>query len=352
MSDGRWGTVEEAREFLVAIEAGERVAVSYHGDADGSSAAALAVRYLERTGRAATAIAPGKGEDVHAAAHVARLLEVQPAALIVLDQGSRPRAPLPGVPTLVVDHHDPPPEGVPVEVYLSGLADDPVPTTSIMTWRLLAPMTALDDSLWLAAVGALGDLGSGARYPEVAEAAKRYGRKNLTEVVALVNAAKRGSAHDTETSLAALLAADAPAEIAEGRVPQHPRLAGYRAEVQAERARCLRTAPRFAGDWALLRFASPCQVHGLVAAAWVSRLPGSIVMAANEGYTPGNVHFSLRTRRPGENLLERLRAYRDALGLPELGQGHAQATGAILPKAQFERLLEAIGFEKQEQPHR
>ncbi len=200
------------------------------------------------------------------------------------------------------------------------------------------------DTDWCAAVGALGDLGADAPFPEVANAKKAYGQKNLAETVALVNAAKRCSAHDTATALAALLAARVPADIARGGVPQHAALAAYRAQVQAERTRCSRTAPRFSGGWALLRFASPCQLHGPVASAWANRLPKQIVLAANDGYTAGNVHFSVRTRRAGENLLDRLRALRDVLESPELGQGHAQATGGILPLAQFEKLLEALGF--------
>lgn len=335
---------EPARDFLVALHAGARVAIAYHGDADGTASAALAIRYLERTNRAVAALAPGKGEDLYGESFTARLRQSRPDALLVLDQGSRPRAVLPDVPTLVVDHHDAPPEGVPVAVYLSGLGETPVPTAALMTWRLLAPLTDLSDADWLAAVGAMGDLGASAPFPEVANAGRAYGQKNLADTVALVNAAKRSGAHDTQTSLAALLAAGAPADVAKGVVPQYPMLAAYRAEVQAERARCAKTAPRFAGDWALLRFSSPCQLHGPVAASWVGRLPRFVVMAANESYTPGNVHFSVRTRRPGENLLHRLRAFRGVVDAPELGQGHAEATGGVLTIAQFEKLLNALGF--------
>lgn len=334
-----------ARKFLTDLPAGARVAVAYHGDADGSGSAALAVRYLERTGHVvAAAVAPGKGEDLFGESFAARLRAASPDALLVLDQGSRPRAVLPGVPTLVVDHHDAPLEGVPADVYLSGLGENPVPTASVLTWRLLSPLTGLDDCAWYMAVGALGDLGTDAPFPEVAAAKKTFGLKNLTETVALVNAAKRAAAHDTATSLRALLAAEKPSDIASGRVAEYETLAACRREVQEERARCAKTAPTFSGDWALLRFSSPCQMHGIVAASWVGRLPKFVILSANEGYTPGNVHFSVRTRRPGENLLERLRAFREVVSAPELGQGHAEATGGVLPHAQFARLLEALGF--------
>ncbi|MDP9365397.1 MAG: DHH family phosphoesterase [Chloroflexota bacterium] len=67
-------------------------------------------------------------------------------------------------------------------------------------------------------------------------------------------------------------------------------------------------------------------------------------MAANEGYSPGNVHFSVRSARPNENLLARLWDLREVVGEPELGQGHAQATGGILPADRFRTLLDALGF--------
>lgn len=344
-SGGETNLYDAARDFLQALPEKARVAVAYHGDADGTGSAALAIRYLERTGRTVVlAVAPGKGESLYGEAFTQRLRALQPDALLVLDQGSRAQAVLPEVPTLVVDHHDAPLEGVPVAVYLSGLSDMPVPSASLMTWRLLSPLIDLSDAAWYMAVGTIGDLGKDAPFPELAAAKKAFGLKNLTETVALVNAAKRASAHDTTTSLQALLVAHTPAEIATGQIAEYDRLAEYRAEVQAERARCAKVAPKFAGDWALLRFSSPCQMHGLVAASWVGRLPKHIVLAANEGYTPGNVHFSVRTRRPEENLLERLRVHRETVGSPELGQGHQQATGGQLPVKQFETLCASLGF--------
>lgn len=338
-------TYEEARAWLCDLPSeGARIAVAYHGDADGTGSAALAVKFLERTNRAAVALAPGKGEDLYGETFAARLREAEPAALLVLDQGSRPRAVLPGVPTLVVDHHDAPAEGVPADVYLSGLDEEPVPAAALMTWRLLSPLADLGDVAWYMGVGVHGDLGADAPFPEFGAAKKQFGAKHIADAAALVNAAKRSATHDTVTSLAALLAAERPADLAGGKVPQSDRLAAYRAEVQGERARCAKTAPKFAGEWALLRFSSPCQIHGPVASAWVGRLPKNIVVAANDGYTPGNVHFSVRTRRTGEDLLARLRGHREAVGAPELGQGHAQATGGVLPAAAFDRLLSALGF--------
>jgi single-stranded-DNA-specific exonuclease len=338
-------TYEDARHFLTALSPNARVTISYHGDADGTGSAALAVKYLERTGRiTAGALAPGKGEDLFGSSYRERLLATRPDALLVLDHGSRSTRILDSVPTLIVDHHDVPPDGVPADVYLSGLSETPTPTAALMTWRLLSPLVDLTDVAWYMAVGVIGDLGTDADFPELALAKKKFGQKHITETVALVNAAKRSGAHDTALSLQALLTAETPRDIASGLIEEYDQLAEYRQEVQDQRLRIGKTAPRFANDWALLRFSSPCQLHGPFAASWVGRLPKYIVIAANDGYTPGNVHFSIRTRRPEENLLERLRAFRSDLGVPDLGQGHAQATGGVLPKETFERLLALMGF--------
>ncbi|MES2462940.1 MAG: DHH family phosphoesterase [Armatimonadota bacterium] len=338
-------TYDDARRFLTDLPPHSRVTISYHGDADGTGSAALAVKYLERTGRVVTAaIAPRKGEDLYGEPYRDRLRATKPDALLVLDHGSRSAQVLPEVPTLVVDHHDAPPGGVPVDVYLSGLAESPTPTAALMTWRLLSPLTDLSDVAWYMAVGVIGDLGSDAGFPELGPVKKAFGQKHLTETVALINAAKRAGAHDTVLSLQAVLTAETPRDISSGLIAEYDQLADYRQEVQSERLRIGKTAPRFAGDWALLRFSSPCQLHGPFAASWVGRLPKHIVIGANDGYTPGNVHFSVRTRRPQENLLERLRAYRSDLGVPELGQGHAEATGGVLPAETFERLLTLLGF--------
>lgn len=345
MDDLQTQTYAAARRFLTDLPTGARVAISYHGDADGTGSAALAATYLQRTGRTlAAAIAPGKGEDLFGASYRERLLATRPDALLVLDHGSRNARVLADMPTLVVDHHDVPPEGVPAEVYLSGLGETPTPPASLLTWRLLSPLLDLSDVSWQMAVGVIGDLGSDADFPELAPVKKQFGQKNLTETVALVNAAKRSGAHDTALSLQALLAAKTPRDISSGLIAEYDRLTEYRQEAQDERLRIGKTAPRFGGDWALLRFSSPCQLHGPFAASWVGRLPKYIVIGANDGYTPGNVHFSIRTRLPNENLLERLRVFRGELDAPELGQGHAEATGGVLPTEAFERLLKLMGF--------
>jgi single-stranded-DNA-specific exonuclease len=118
-----------------------------------------------------------------------------------------------------------------------------------------------------------------------------------------------------------------------------------RAEVQAELARVASTPPRFLGNVALLRFSSPAQIHPIVATKWASRLAPRIVLAANDGYLPGRVNFSMRTRST-TNLLAFLRALPLGEVEGEFANGHPQATGGSLPPADFARLLHALGDEQ------
>ena len=68
-----------------------------------------------------------------------------------------------------------------------------------------------------------------------------------------------------------------------------------RAEVKRELDAARRVGPVVRGEVALIRFASPTQIHPLIAQQWRGRLRDKIVMAANTGYRPGWVHFAVRS---------------------------------------------------------
>lgn len=131
-------------------------------------------------------------------------------------------------------------------------------------------------------------------------------------------------------------------DIAEGRVAGVDQLVAMQKDVAAEVSRCSRTRPIFAGEYALLRFSSPAQVHPLVAVRWMHRLSSYIVIAANGGYIAGRVNFAVRAAQPID-LLSRLHAMGTDFG-PEYGHGHARATGGSLSSVDFERWLERLGF--------
>jgi single-stranded-DNA-specific exonuclease len=64
-----------------------------------------------------------------------------------------------------------------------------------------------------------------------------------------------------------------------------------------------------------------------------------MVIAANDGYLPGRVNFSVRGGT-GDLRAALRRALPDAAG--EFAHGHPRATGGSLAPAAFERLLRAL----------
>jgi single-stranded-DNA-specific exonuclease len=295
----------------------DAVAVVPHTDADGLAAGAIALRARGEgagaavlLGRGATPFAPGA--------------PLPDGLLAILDWGVRPLA----REALVVDHHAPE-TGVSGPLVVTSYGESPeVPTAPLM--RRLVP----EAPAWLAAVGAVGDVGDAAwALPECAGAGPKTAIRRL---VSLVNAPRRLPDGPVRTALALLVEHDGPkAALADPRAAE---LAEAKAQWRAEFDRVVRTAPRMVGDRvALLRFASPAQVHPLVATTWARRLAPRVVLAANDGYLgPGIVNFALRG---GSGDLRAL--LRDALpgAVGEFAHGHDRATGGSLPSADFERLL-------------
>jgi single-stranded-DNA-specific exonuclease len=331
----------EARTFLGG-QRGKHLLIAPHTDVDGLSSCVLAVRAAEAVGARITLRLPGKGEHAHSPAFQERLRRAGADALLVLDMGSRAGAVVPGLPSLIVDHHASTefPEGAQV---LSGYGHEPVAPTSLLTYVLVSPWVIPGPLEWLAAMGTVADLGGSAPIPGLKDALRRAGRKAVTEAVALLNAARRASRFAAPLALEVLLKAGSASDVAEGRVPGVDALRDCRMEVQREVARCAKTPPRFAGNVALLLFSSGAQIHPLVAVRWAQRLPEHIVIAANTGYLPDRVNFVLRSRADRD-----LIAFLRGLNLSSLGSefanGHARATGGSLPAQDFLRFIEALGF--------
>ncbi|MDB5297135.1 MAG: family phosphoesterase, partial [Phycisphaerales bacterium] len=174
------------------------------------------------------------------------------------------------------------------------------------------------------------------KLPECAGVPKTAVRK----LVPLVNAPRRLPDGPAVRVALALLVEhdDAKAALADGRVKD---LEDAKAEWRAGFDAAVRTAPRVNDRVALIRFASPYQVHPLVATTWARRLAPRVVMAANDGYLPGKVNFAVRGG--AGDLRKMLRdALPDATG--EFAHGHDRATGGSLPHADFERLIANLGL--------
>lgn len=339
-----------AAAFLRALAPSARVAVFCHFDADGLAAGALFGRGLARMGFTDVQVVHSdRGENAFSAGARERLAALRPDALIVTDLGVHRAGVLPGVPTLYVDHHRP--EGEPDDAAAAVVLAygwDPIPASAWLAYDLLSPLVDVADLGWIAAVGTISDLGEKAPWDALPEIRKRWSGKWLREAVSLVNAARRGSAFDVGTPLRMLMEADGPRAIAEDDALGADRLRAYRAEVQAELATARRQAPVFSLDqpWALVPIRSGCQIHPLIAQQWRTRLPKFAVIAANFAYLPGIVAFSARTQR-GDLVLPALLRTPDIGADDEAsyGRGHDQASGGHLTRAQFNRLMDALGFD-------
>lgn len=330
---------ERFDRFLQALPEG-RVVVLADGDVDGLGAACVVWDALGV--REKLFLTPPKGRNAFGDETAALVAAAEPRSLFVLDLGVSPRAIAPGVPTLILDHHHPrgEPEGATV---LSGFDLDPVPTSSLLAWRVAG--TA--GNAWKAAIGNAGDLG-----PADAEldAAGRGGTKKAFDgAKSLLNAAKRSSDPDRAVPAAFRLfqTANSPQEVLDAAGEDASLLRQFASEVKEELALAKRVGPKFSKrePVALVRFSSPARVHPLIAQQWRSRLPKYAVIAANDGYVPGRTNFSLRTSGDIDGLAL-LKRHGDALGIdePEFGHGHHAATGGSLPTPVFGRLISAMGF--------
>ena len=316
------------------------VAVVYHADADGISAAALASAAVDRLGAVVLALTPPKGKNVYDEDFRRELDRCAPALVLVLDTGSRPGTRWRSAPTIIVDHHVAA-SAPDVEAFVH---DEDAVSTSLLTYELLRPIVDVEDRSWLAAVGAFGDRGDDARdLPIVMSAIARHGISSLRDVVALVNASGRAGTPAPDIALAALREAESPREIARGESPNARRLIEMRSEVAEASKRARRVAPRVRGRWAIIELDEPCRVHGVIASAWARRLAPRIVLVANKGYMKDRVHLSVRSHEEID-----LRAAMRAL-LPDEGgdyaAGHSRATGAIIDVPTYERMLAAIDEE-------
>ncbi len=335
--------IDAGQRFLESIEPDENIVLLFHGDADGCCAGAIMYRALRHMGdQMVFPVFLEKGETIYSDTLAKRVLAHEPTRLVVMDAGSRTRAILPGVTTMVIDHHQP--DGVPpVDVFVTSFGIEPPASGSLLTFQICKDFVRIDGLEWLAAVGAAADLGTDADLEIVRNARSLYGLKAIRDTIGLVNAARRSPSHDVATAFGALLGADSPLDIAEGVVPEATALVGYRRQVNTEFRRAVRAAPRFSGRWAVLQFKSPALVHPLVAVSWVRRLANNIVLAANYGYVDGEVHFSARSALELD-LIDELRKIRAMEVAVEYAHGHPEATGGILPFDEFKRFLEALGF--------
>ncbi len=342
VTSGYRAELDAGRRFMESIKPGENIALLFHGDADGCCAGAVMYRTLRLMGDLLVfPVFMNKGESAYSESLAKRILAREPSRLIVMDMGSRNRAILPGVSTMIIDHHKP--DGVPpADAFITSFGVEPPAPASLLTYQICRHFAQTNGLSWLAAVGTAADLGIDADVEMLRDAYNTYGKKVISQAAVLINSGRRSAEHDIATPFAALIRAESPLEIVNGEMPEALVLAEYRREVSSELRRSLKTAPNMHGRWALLKFRSPALVHSILASAWARRLKENISIAANYGYTPGNVHFSVRSA--GDfNLIEALGKAHPP-GDAEFVQGHVRAAGGIVPLEGFKEMLRRLGF--------
>jgi single-stranded-DNA-specific exonuclease len=313
-----------------------------HNDADGLSASALLARAFSRRVRPFQVRILGRGENPWSDALRLELSGVPVGGLIVADLGVREGEILPGAETVVIDHHVP--TGVPGSAtVISGIEMEPIPTSSLLAYWCASVIAEVDDMLWIAALGIIGDMAEKSGFPEMEEARKQYGITALREATALLNAPRRSATGDAKPALNLLMKAKGPKEILSGEHPETALLQAAREQVKLDLDAARRVPPKVKGDVALIRFHSPCQIHPLVAQAWRGRLRNNIVIAANTGYRPGWVHFATRTALDLD-LLAFLRDHAPEGADENYGSGHRQATGGALRPESWNQFVTGLGF--------
>lgn len=343
--DPRMAAREAFTAALAGFDRARPLVVLGHFDADGLSAVAVLVRALAAEGWPVEPRITGKGETPWDEPLRSDLAARDLGGLIVTDLGTRPDPVLPGVPTIIIDHHVP--TGTPAgATTISGNGLVPEPTSALLAWWASG---AVPDLLWLAALGLIGDMADEAGFPELAQAQARWGKTALKGAVSLVNAPRRTASADASPALALLLRGNGPKAITKEDSPERDALHAAKEEVKAAVEEARRVAPQVRGDVALIPFSSPCQIHPLIAQQWRGRLGDKVVLAANTGYRDGWVHFAARTGS-GRDLIAFLADHRPPGADGRFGNGHVQATGGALRPADWNHFVQSIGFPEQQVP--
>ncbi len=289
--------IAQARSLL-RFAARNATVVACDSDVDGLAAAVIVERALTTLGGAPHVLPAARGEHVHHPDMLRRIHALRPSCLIVVDMGSRPQPILPGTPTLIVDHHHAAAGVPPGAVVVNGYDRQPAAPSSVLAHVVCRTFPGSESGAWLAALGAVADLGSAGPFRNLLGI--RSGGSRWTRAAALLNAARRADPPDAAVALELLRLASSVDDVTSGILPQ---------------TRVLE-----------------------------HRLQPRIVLAANDGYLARRTNFSVRCRAEID-LVAWLRS------LPftpspdaEYANGHARATGGSLSTDDFTALLEVLGF--------
>lgn len=331
---------------MAALAPDAKLVCMHDCDADGIAAGVVWQRAVERMGYSdVLRVIPDRDRNAWTPNNRAQVDRESADAVFLLDLGSTDKPVDARVPNCFIDHHFP--EGIPANgTLITAYPWDPIPNTSLLMYDLCQDSVDLSDIEWVAAIGTFSDLGEKAPFDIIASSKKRYTAKYLKEATALVNAARRAAEYAPEIAARAMLRHESPRALVEADDDDARWLRDARAEIKAAMEEAKKAAPKFAGNVALIRINSRCQIHPLIAQIWRGRLPKFVVIAANEGYRPGKINFSARSGPDSAiGALALLKNSAISEGEGSFGHGHDMASGGSLPVERWNELLASFGFD-------
>lgn len=330
---------KEAESFIRDVTLASKVTLLYHGDGDGVCSAVMIYKCLQKRGISDINPLPlERGENPFSERTIEKIRSFIPDFIIVLDSGSR-KGTFHNTRSLIIDHHVPDsnPE---VEVFFNTWMDKTNRITSEAVFDLVKRIIPEDDLQWYSLTGAAADAGLSKAFSRYVGKERKFMNKEIQECISLINAARRHCSFRIAEVFDLLVRSASPSLfIAAAKKAGIGRL---REELKLELRKNLKIAPVFSSFFALFQISSPHQIHPLIASIWSSKLNRYVVIAANWGYLPGRVSFSMRTES-GKDLLVLLKKYRKEG--EEIGFGHSKATGGIVKEEVFRDFLKRLGFE-------
>lgn len=290
-------------------------------DADGLCAAALWQR----------AFPAGRCQVVPSRHHLGSV--GAPQLVFLLDVGPPEQGLAWNIPTVVIDHHPP----------LTAPDPDRMLMLNVHHWRppactsLLAHWLFFGDHsphAWIAAVGALSDLGDSHPCSLFVEQLRTWGISRLRQVASLVNAAHR-SEGDCGKAMEALMQHESPQELLHSRQDSVLYLRSCQEKVRERLKQAKASAPRFFGRLALIEIRSDCPVQSLVAQIWRSRLNRYFILVANHREDRDCVQISGRCGQ-SQNII------REMAGRGLVLRGHPSSAGAVLSPTEWRSFLETL----------
>jgi hypothetical protein len=164
----------------------------------------------------------------------------------------------------------------------ASLAGAPQAVAAWNLWTLFDERRDMQALAWLAAVPLLERHGLRASSPFLKMAKAGHTLKALRTLLTWCVLAPHAESELRDELVAALCSHRDPRALARSKHASVVRLRDAEAAIAAAQVVAGSTTPHLAGHLALIRMCSACQIQSLVAAEWSRRLPGYVVMVANE----------------------------------------------------------------------